>query len=77
MRSITESRAGPADIPRRQVSGPKGDSATSQMTRPHLIIIVSEATKPGEGVFSRSGLQSLLIPEFHFNQKFFPVYRVI
>ena len=50
---ITESRVGQVDLLRRQGSGPKGDSATSQMTRPGWIIIVSEATKPGEGVFSR------------------------
>ena len=77
MRSITESRAGLATLPRRQESGPKGDSAISQMTRPGKIIIVSEAMKPGEGVFSRCGLQSLPIQEFLFNQKLFPVYRVI
>ena len=54
-RSIAESRVGPADLPRRQGSRPKGDSATSQMTQPAWIVIVSEATKPGEGVLSRCG----------------------
>ena len=52
-RSITESRTGLADLSRRQGYGPKGDSAISQMTRPGWIIIVSEVTKPGKGVFSR------------------------
>ena len=41
MRSGTENWVGPVD------------SATCQMTRPDWIIIVSEATKPGEGGFSR------------------------
>ena len=76
-RSIAESGVGPVDLPRRQGSGPKGDSATSQITRPGWIIIVSEATKPGEGVFSRCGSQSIPIPEFLFNQKSFSVYSVI
>ena len=51
-RSVTENSAGPAALPRRQGLGPKWDSATSQITRPGQIIIVSEAMKPGEGVFS-------------------------
>ena len=53
IRSVTENRVGPADLPRRQGLRPKWDSGTSQMTRPGWIIIVSEAMKPGEGVFSR------------------------
>ena len=53
MRSTAEKRVGPADLPRRQGFGPKWDSATSQITRPGWIIIVDEATKPGEGVFCR------------------------
>ena len=53
MRSVTENRLGLADLPRRQGLGPKWDSASPQKTRPGRIIIVSEATKPGEGVFSR------------------------
>ena len=76
-RYITESRVGLVNFPRRLGSGLKWDSATSQMTRPGQIIIVSEAMKSGEGMFSTCGLQSLPIPEFLFNQKFLPVYRVI
>ena len=52
MRSTAESRVGP-DLSRRQGSGPKGDSSTSQMTRHGQIIIVSETMKPEEWVFSR------------------------
>ena len=48
----------------RQGSGPKGDSATSQMTRSGQITIVSEAMKPEEGVFRRGWSQFLPIPEF-------------
>ena len=49
MRSVTENLVGLADFPRRQGSSPKWDSATSQMSRPGWIIIVSEATKLGDG----------------------------
>ena len=76
-RPITENRVGPANLSRRQGPESKWDSATSQMTRPGQIIIVSEATKHGEGVFSRQGSRFLPFPEFLVNQKFFPVYRVI
>ena len=53
MRSVMENWVGLADSPRRWELGPMWDSATSQMTRPGQIIIVSEATKPGEGMLSR------------------------
>ena len=53
MRSVTENRVELADLPKRQGLGPKWDSATSQMTRPGWIKIVSEATKLAQGGFSR------------------------
>ena len=52
-RSVTENWAEPVDFSKRQGLGPVWDSATSQMMRPGQILRVSEAIKPGEGVFSR------------------------
>ena len=53
MRSVTGNWVELADFPRTQGLGPMWDSANSQMTTPGLIIVATEATKSGEGVFSR------------------------